>query len=277
MQARALATMVSGTYRLFEHALIAGVFTDEPYQVEFDFPDYKTAGYGRLLRGVPMITGDDDWAQRDAEERSATRAEFPVEHICNFVPLLVLFLVSTDTVAPHIASTKSYVADSPVGFPVPRRIALSAKSVNPTVPSSSTRNVPLIRKPGLASSSKPLSSTIKAKVPALLRRPSSQTPLPITASSKPKWGASSTRESLSSRSGASTPRLSVASNGRMKFGSEGIAKKSSVSSLKQASTAIVGTPAEEAALGIFGITTEELGADFGFVVEHEDLFVFAEV
>ena len=62
----------------------------------------------------------------------------------------------------------------------------------------------------------------------------------------------------------------------MKMGSEGIAKKLSLASLKE-SNALVGTPGEEAALGVFGITTEELEGDFEMVVEQEDLFLFADV
>lgn len=86
------------------------------------------------------------------------------------------------------------------------------------------------------------------------------------------------RESVSSRSGASTPRLSVASTGRTKSLSNGIAKKSSLASLHGSTGSLVGSQTEESALGVFGITAGELDeVDFGMVVEEEELFLFANV
>lgn len=110
-----------------------------------------------------MITGDDDWEQHDAEERSSTRAEFPVEHICNFfrsVAPIRSELTQIHRLQPPSSHTSSI---RPPGSPSP---VASLFPLNPPIPSFLPRPpapFPSSANPTLCRPRKPRSPRLRQK------------------------------------------------------------------------------------------------------------------
>lgn len=232
---------------------------DELYVPDFALPDFKTAGYGRLLRSVPMIPCDDDFEVRDQDERKQIQATFPVERI-------VLKVV------------KPYTA---FAFPVPKRVALSSKSSNSILVASTRAPVASIRKPLTVNQATPAISRRASTLSSSTASKSSATS--TVASSKPKWGAPVSRVEpvKAARSISIGPRLSLIPPGIRSVGPSrsatpagGAKSSSSLATLIEPDRSLAGSAEEEAELGVFGIDGfgDELVDFVDFVVDEPFCF-----
>ncbi|KAK4703972.1 hypothetical protein P7C70_g2243, partial [Phenoliferia sp. Uapishka_3] len=166
--------------REVEYAGLSSVDYDEPYEPDFPMPDFKSADYGTLLRGLPMsnLDGHEAWEAQDAIDRESFK-----------------FTLDSELPSPDSKRARVEEASEPL-FPSAQRLALAPKSINSTRPVATSR-------PLLSSSRKPVntntpgSKAVSARAPlssSISRRPlDSANRLLVSAQTpKPKWGTTST-------------------------------------------------------------------------------------
>ncbi|GAA5909007.1 hypothetical protein JCM5296_002108 [Sporobolomyces johnsonii] len=290
--------------REVEYAAPSARDYDEPFIPDYPEPDYKTAGYGAMLRGISFLGTEthEEWEQRDAEERKAMKVEMD-ELVFRETPLDPL----DDPSQPM--------------FPLPpsrRRVPLSTKP-----PNSSSSSVARVRtgsalsssmsgKPADASGRKPSTAVPSFRRPSL--NPSASAPVTTTRRTltatgnslrssvrpgAPSTALSSTKPSLAASLSSSTARkplgpastrpsssLSTSSTNRSRPALKPTASSSSIrggggksSSTSISSTATASSHAAakkkvaeaeaeaERALGAFGIVDE---VDGGALFADED-------